>query len=368
MPLSKLLELLEGATPPRLPARAWHGLVGEGAAARLLRAGLLVPNGLSSVFPCDGCYGRTCPREVVPNLLSRTRPLLAVCGNSEGEQCETLELTEAEAEELVFSNYGFIRQLRRAFDVRGAASPIAAGFPEVQHLGDRDGADVFLAQSPALPGFDLWLNSLRSARVLVPTARALQPVLRQGLTPEGVEIVVLADTIQLGERGLVPVVTVPRSQTEAELPSGTSVTSTCILYCEAGTRELTVNGYNDVIAQSESMDLFLDATRTSDGSRYRGGRRDGDSFVLEFLTHNEAQAIIELVRTGRPLRAGEFDSLSLNNMDRLIERARKKLDVRLARYSWRAIHTIRGDQDHPNRWQFRPDQLSRWAVLAPLDS
>src|SRR5690606_42151746 len=113
---------------------------------------------------------------------------------------------------------------------------------------------------------------------------------------------------------------------------------------------------------------FLDATRKAGGSRYRGGRLDGDTFHEEFLTHNEAQAIIELVRTGRPLRAGEFDSLNLNNMDRLVERARKKLDVRLGRYAWRAIHTLTGDSPEANRWQFRPDQLTRWAVLAPLDS
>lgn len=366
MPLSKLLELLEGATPPRLPASAWHGLVGEGATARLLRAGLLAPNGTSSVFPCDGCYGRTCPRQVVPNLLSRTHPLLAVCGNSEGEQCDTLELTEPEAEELVFSNSGFIRQLRRVFDVHGVASPVSAGFPEVQHLGERAGADVFFAQAPAMPGFDIWLRSLRSARVLVPTARALPPALRQGLTPAGVEIVVLAETILLGERGLVPLLTVQPSQAQAEPP--TSSKTTCILYSEAGERELTLTEYNDVLAESESMDLFLDATRKAGGSRYRGGRLDGDTFHEEFLTHNEAQAILELVRTGRPLRAGEFDSLSLNNMERLIERARKKLDVRLARYSWRAFHTLTGDTPQANRWQFRPDQLRRWAVLAPLDS
>lgn len=50
-------------------------------------------------------------------------------------------------------------------------------------------------------------------------------------------------------------------------------------------------------------------------------------------------------------------------MERLVERARQKLNVRLGRYKWRAIQTLAGDTPEAKRWQFKPPEGMAWAVV-----
>lgn len=72
---------------------------------------------------------------------------------------------------------------------------------------------------------------------------------------------------------------------------------------------------------------------------------------------------MELITTGRSLRAGDFKTVAVNAVDKVVEHARRKLDVRLGRYEWRAIHTLKGATPEAKRWQFRGEAPGRWAVI-----
>jgi hypothetical protein len=185
------------------------------------------------------------------------------------------------------------------------------------------------------------------------------------------ELVVLGEVLELVDGSLV--VKVPPSGNwtvnEVAIPSYVlHEPAVCVVHDNAGRQELTARQYQELVAGVEGYDLFVDMTVTVEGGGCRGVRRNADGDYEDVvLTKHEAAAVVELATTQRALRAGEFKAVTVNDVARLIERARKKLDVRVSRYEWRAIHTLTGDVPEAKRWHFRPGEGVRWGITLPLD-
>lgn len=365
-----LLGLLEQGSEPVLHARAWEARLGKSTVDTLLRLGLLVDQGVADWYPCGGARGGGCHRRVVPNHGNATHPFVAVCGRDDSS-CESVYLIEAELQLLGFSMEAFVHRLRRAFGLSGAVDDVDAGFPEARRIGDLQGRPVFFATSPGLHGFEAWLGARGNALVLIPEGRWLSTVTRDRFSAgQRTELVVLSEVLEFV--GGVLVVKVPPSGNwqvnETVTPSYVlREPAVCVVHDNEGRRELTARQYQELVAGVEGYDLFVDMTVTVEGGGCRGGRRNGDGEYGDVvLTKHEAAAIAELVTTQRALRAGDFKTVTLNDVARLIERARKKLDVRVSRYEWRAIHTLAGDVPEAKWWHFRPGEGVRWGIVVPV--
>lgn len=362
--LSPLLRLLEAPAPPRLPAHTWTERLGGDLVARLTRGGLLVDAGTATHLPCR--RGGDCARRVVPNPLSAAHPLVAVCARDDGEGCDPEPVTPAEAQLLAVSMDGLVRQVRRAFGIGGVVDAADAGFPDVLGVGLLGDCRVLLALQPGLPGFEAWLESLGKALVLVPTGRAACPALvRRHGAGSAVELRALDVALHVDGRHLAVANPPLVVREEIRLAYGDEP-SVCELIDQDGRRPLTTRGYAELLAERDAFDLFLDTTATVEGGAHPGSRRLEDGSVEQVaLTRHEAAALLELITTGRSLRAGDFKSVTVNAVDKVVERARRKLDVRRGRYEWRAIHTLPGATPEAKRWRFEPSGLRSWAVLTP---
>jgi hypothetical protein len=98
-----------------------------------------------------------------------------------------------------------------------------------------------------------------------------------------------------------------------------------------------------------------------------GKEKGAKNFLAYAIGTESAQALVELATTGHALREGDFKTLGVNDVERVVERARKKIDVRLGRYEWRAVHTLAGDVPEAKRLQFRPGEGVRWVLVVPGD-
>jgi hypothetical protein len=139
----------------------------------------------------------------------------------------------------------------------------------------------------------------------------------------------------------------------------------CTLLSAAGATALSAVWYAALMPQS--FDFFLDTTVTVERGGY-AGRRSHPQAEPEtcVLTPSEAAVIVQLVSARVALRAGDFDGVAVLHVDKAVERARQKLDVRLGRYRWRSIHTLRGDARTTKRYQFNPPADLTWGVVVPL--
>ncbi len=367
-PLGALLRLLESPSPPRLPVRLWVEQLGADGVGRFCRGGILVERGRAAYWPCGG--GGACARRIVENPLSETHPLIAVCESEDGYYCDSIPLTEAEAKELALSLDEVIRQLRRAMGIVGMVDGGEADFPEARGIGQLAGRRVLLALQPGLPGFEAWLGSLKAAVVLIPTGRSLSLGLRQRFgAGSAVEIRVIDEIVELsGHQWVLATTAAPEAVLDGTRPLRPVEPAVCVAVDQDGRRELNPAEYGAIIAECSSLDLFVDTTFAGEAGKCRGSRRlpDGRAEPVA-LTKHEAAVIVELVTTKRALRAGDFQTTTVNAVERSVERARKKLDVRLGRYEWRAIHTLPGPTPEAKRWQFKPTEVLRWCVIQPLE-
>lgn len=357
--LSRVLALLEGSTWPRLPRVTWVEQLGVDATEALLRGGVLVGEGQATHLPCPlgGCARRVV---ALPD-----GGLVGLCERDDGAGCAELRVTAEQAELLAVSGDGLVRQLRRALRLSGA-SQLDTGFPGAVLLGEGGGRPVFFARQPGLAGFDAWLGSLTEATVWVPTRRWVPPAVLQRFRAPPVELRLLDGELRLEGHQLMvpwePPQLLVRDVAAPRLVAGAPVV--CELLDGQGRRPLTAADYAELVAEVGSFDLFLDTTAATQGGSYPGLRRLVDGTVERVaLTKHEAAAIVELVTTGRALRAGDFKTLTVSSVDKVVEHARRKLDVKLSRYEWRAIHTLPGATREAKQWQFRPEGLGRWGVV-----
>jgi hypothetical protein len=366
-PLDELLRLVEHAKAPTMLLSQWHERVGRELTELLVRAGVLVPRARADWYPCGGPWGDGCPRRVVENHGCASHPLVAVCGRDNGS-CLEVPLRPEDLAVLTLSLDGLVRLLRKVLGVGGAVERDEAGFPDARRIGECGGRAVYLALSPAMPGFEAWLGARGDALVLVPFGGGLTAAIRERFgAGQRVEVVCLRDVLRVGGGALLGELPAPLLvvREPAREPYGVAAV-VCVVVDQDGTRPLTAAEYHALVARAGELDLFIDTTVTVEGGAHRALRRDDAGVVEEAaLTKHEAAALVELITTRKALRAGDFSTVSANAVDKIVERARRKVDVSLGRYEWRAIHTLRADTPEAKRWQFNPPARLRWAALLP---
>ncbi len=367
-PLDELLRLVEQAKAPTLLASQWRERIGAEVTAPLVRLGVLVEKEPLPSHPCGGPWGDGCPRRVVTNHGCASHPFVAVCGRDDGA-CPEVLLRPEDRDTLQLSVDGLVRVLRRVLGVGGAVEQSDAGFPDTRRIGDWAGRAVFLALSPAFPGFEAWLAARGDALVVVPFGLGLPTGARDRFgAGQRVEIVLLRDVLRFEGDAILGALPEPLlSLREPTGPAYAVRSVMCVVVDHDGRRALTADEYAALVARAAELDLFIDTTITVDGGGHRGLRRDQSGVVEEAaLTKHEAAALVELISRRKALRAGDFATLSVHAVDKVIERARSKVDVKQGRYKWRAIHTLAADTPEAKRWQFNPGPSLRFAVAMPV--
>lgn len=363
--LDGFFHLLDQAKEPTFHRRDWIARVGEPITGALLRAGVLVARAQAEWYPCGGPWGDGCPRRVVENHGCREHPFVAVCGRDDGSCLEVL-LRPGDREVLAASVDGLTRQLRRALRAGGAADTEDAGFPGARRIGERDGRAVYLALAPHWPAFEAWLAVRGEAVVLVPSLATLPAAVRERFREGAVSLVGLGDALRLADDGLVGAMPerllVVRDSASAKY--GAKPPTVCVVVDNDGERALTRAEYEALVAGAAMLDLFIDTTVTAAGGGHPAASRVAkDKVRRATLTVHEAAALVELVRTRRALREGDFAGVTVNAVAKVVERGRRKVDVQLGRYEWRAFHTLRADTPEGKRWQFNPPDNLRHAVV-----
>lgn len=356
--LGELFELLECDPAPAFHIAAWRRLLGDTLANQLVVAGILVRMHQETWYPCERSDGSRCRLRVVDNPdQSSDYPFIATCPYLCGG-CRPIPLVASDLVKRAFLREAFVREVRRAFGVTGQMDFGYVGYSDVIRIGDLKGRPAYLAFAPGHADFDEWIARQGRAYVMVPVGRWMSPATFERCAPgREVELIVLREALEFGEQGLV-----------ANWPKGLeSRGPVCVMHDMAGLHELTARQYREVVARVAMYDLFVDMTAAVDGGGYRGVRKNPDGTTDDVvLTKLEAAVIFELASTGRPLRAGEIKGVDVEDVEQLIERARRKVDVRLGRYKWRALHTLAGGRQKPKRWRFVPSSNLQWCVVVPV--
>lgn len=366
-PLDELLRLVEQAKAPTLLTSQWRERIGAEVTALLVRLGVLVEKEATLSHPCGGPWGDGCPRRVVTNHGCASHPFVAVCGRDDAS-CPEVLLRAEDRETLQLSVDGLVRVLRRTLGVGGAVEQGDAGFPDARRIGDRVGRAVFLVLSPAFPGFEAWAVARGDSLVIVPHGLGVATAARDRFgVGQRVELVLLREVLWLEGGAIVGALPEPfLTLREPAGPPYAARSPMCVVVDQDGRRALTADEYMALVARAAELDLFIDTTITVDGGGHRGVRRDDRGVAEETaLTKHEAAALVELISTRKALRAGDFASVGVNAIDKVVERARSKVDVKQGRYKWRAIHTLAADTPEAKRWQFNPRPGLRFAVTTP---
>jgi hypothetical protein len=273
-PLDQLLRLVEQAKEPTLLASQWRERIGAEVTALLVRLGVLVEKQATPTYPCGGPWGDGCPRRVVTNHGRASHPFVAVCGRDDGS-CPEVLLRAEDRETLQLSVDGLVRVLRRTLGVGGAVEQGDAGFPDARRIGDRAGRAVFLALSPAFPGFEAWAAARGDALVIVPFGLGLATAARDRFgVGQRVELVLLRDVLRLEADAIVGALPEPllSLREPAGQPYGAR-SPMCVIIDQDGRRALTAEEYMALVARAAELDLFIDTTITVDGGGHRGVRR-----------------------------------------------------------------------------------------------
>ena len=238
------------------------------------------------------------------------------------------------------------------FGVRGTVSRDEV-FPHAVRLGKAmwrgSHRDVIYATDPGVgtvPHLFLRQMKQRPALVLLPMrVRGYAPEFDELFSPgDSVETLFLEDVLFV-EAGKV----VLRLEQEAAAEFADvapSVAEAFALMTDAkGTHTIDEATYRDVVSRAEGYHLFLDVLSSLKAGRYRACRRDDDGFHDGSLTHQQAFAYAEQMEQGRPVRAAELEALSTHGSSyKQLEAARRELDVKTGRTSWRSTQFIKGDE------------------------
>ncbi len=373
--MHRFLELYQEERTPQLPVGQFRELVGDVVVDALLRADILTSGGVARRYPC-GLRQPGCPWRVVPNFAGANLPWVAVCGQ-DSPNCEDVSLEDGEVEEYQMSHERFAGSLRRLMGLEGSFQVLDSTYADTVQLGElrgRDGVrDVFL--SLARWGWSCSLGVLLAERMVVPrpsivfapTARGipLSVVHRHGAGSH-VVLGILADV--LDGRGTELAL---RISFDALVRSPALAAPVfCVAYTSEGKRSLSRAEYDEILERAHELDLFVDAVVPRHGRKLAAGRRTiAGTVVSVMLSISEARALAELVARGGALAPREFASLkAVGGRAKVVQTARKKVDVKLARYEWRAFHTAIGEGDTDHRYVFRPPPSLRYAVLTSPES
>jgi hypothetical protein len=365
--VAALLNIIEQSPETTLHAVSWEAELGVANVASLVRMGVLEVRSDADWYPCDDAVEADCARFVERQPDSSAHPLRAVCSRR-GSLCPSVRLAERDVRLLGLSRGTLVHRLRQAFGISGPVETGDAGFPETSLIGQLGRRDVFLALLPGIPGFEAWLAMRRDAFVMVPIGRWLSTATKDRFRPgQCTELVILEEVLELVDGRFVlkrPIASEGRQAGMEALSGVFRQPTVCVLHENGGRRELTATQYRQIVDQAAQCDLFVDTTAVVKRGGVRAGKRTPDGRHEEVvLTRNEAAAIVELVTAGRALRRGDFRQIAASHVNKIVEHARRKLDVALGRYEWRTIHTIKGSVPAAKGFVFRPPEGLRWAVI-----
>jgi hypothetical protein len=132
---------------------------------------------------------------------------------------------------------------------------------------------------------------------------------------------------------------------------------------ESGSEEITREAYLRAVEAAAEVDLFIDgvARPARFAKRLPDGTRDAGQ-----LTDAELRLLVGMITRPGPHRPKEIDR-SLQDGIKIFEMARRKVDVDLGRYRWRAFSLHRSGVDRvAKEYAFTPPAGFRFCVLLPV--
>ena len=128
-------------------------------------------------------------------------------------------------------------------------------------------------------------------------------------------------------------------------------------------RPVTKDEYVKIVAEKDTYDLFVDGVKSEAVRKDLGGKAHTAK-----LSPGELGILIDIIQAGKPVRphntaTGE-GRLSSDTAVRLLQQARKKVDVPFGRNAFRAIHL----RKHPNdrnlhKYEFSPPPDLKYCVI-----
>jgi len=329
-----------------------------GPLTALRSLGIVIDRTSPTILPCPGMGD--CQREVVEQR-SCAGSFMAVCGADE-PACESELLDPSTLARVSISTEGFARVIARALGLEPHAAQ-RIGSASAWALGRESGRAVVFAYAPFARGFEMFLMAQAGPSTVYAPCRERVPVAleQRYRAGERVELRFIEDEFVLREGRVV------RRDVATTSPA-IAAPSSRMLFARTGERFITDEEYAKLLAARS--DLMIDMTTGTEHGGYpahvsapKNKRRTVS------LPARQAHAMVELVRAaGRPLRANELRCLrdaEVRDPERLVEIARKAIDVPLGRYQWRAFQTVRGATPESKAYAFRPPTDFEYAVVLP---
>jgi hypothetical protein len=354
--MREFLRFLQRCGHAPVDPRVLDARIGSEQFSALRALGVVVDSAAPTTLPCGGMGD--CRREIV---VERDGGLRAVCG-ADAPSCESHALTAADVARVAIS----MEEVAKLLAMLLRLDP--AGIRRVEpstawSLGRADGGAVLFAPSPFARSFELLLLAQPGRTVVYVPCRERVPLAleQRHRSGERVELRFLEDSLTVREGRVL--LQEGRLESPQELPA-----SMRVVLERAGERRVSDPEYAALL--TSGAHLVLDLTRTSEHGGYTAHVRvDGRKARKVPLPARQAHAIVELMRAGgRPMRASELRSLrdaEVRDPERLVEIARKAVDVPLGRYQWRAFHTVRGSTPDAKAYAFRPPPEMTFAVVLP---
>ena len=140
-------------------------------------------------------------------------------------------------------------------------------------------------------------------------------------------------------------------------------------YCRVITREGTATlrkpEYEHLIRRRDNYGMFIDGM-----TRETLCRNDGGKLRIATLTAREAGILVDVIQAGKPVRPHATKTggacASPEAASRLFEEARRKADVKLGRYEFRAFRTHRSPSNRKLKaFEFAPPDGLEYCVIVP---
>lgn len=138
------------------------------------------------------------------------------------------------------------------------------------------------------------------------------------------------------------------------------------IYCNAvidgESKTLTFDEYQSLLGRITDYDLFID------GLRRIAGRKNGEKCESQDITTLELEMLAEYIESRKPLRPMNTrvgGRTSADAAQKIFDKARAKVDIRLGRYKWRAFTLHKNLDSAMKAFEFRPPNDFRYCLLLP---
>lgn len=343
-----LLQALSASLEPRFPASAVTA--SDDAAVQFLVERGVLPKDYHDTVLCTGCQ-EGCEVPVQADGNDR----FIVCPTGYVERRIPVSDDELTARRFDFAAFraGFAKEngLRVWADDRG----VGPDFHTVAH-GRRAGKRIIAIYTLRLDcaGTAAMLHALKDQLrcdrlvVLTPQPDHCSKETLAALATGEIRVVALGDL--LGQRTFDIDVAEPG---EAAPPSN----AFCRVVTHEGREFLTQQQYQALVAKRQEFDMFIDAFEKKCWNRRAPGKT-----TEARLTAAELHVLCSYIEAGKVAKPTRFGSSI-----KVFETARKKADVNVSRYEWRAFttHQTPGDPEM-KEYQFTPPSGLRFCLVTPL--